>query len=214
MRLLFWNVQLFGFPTSAPACMWLYWCSWYWYKLRYWWYRYCLLWLYGKSIWALRLTPPGVFRLRCRSGPAKKPAGLPSSPPNARGPLPLSDMVPAHHVRLLSCSSAGHSAKAYVTGLKSSIGVCREKARTPCAVPVQADTPLCYVTAFKSAMENATEKAREPVQVLLRAQSQTLRSLRDWPRAVVRSPGTIWTRGASSARHSASLRDGLQVGLS
>jgi hypothetical protein len=68
--------------------MWLYWCSWYWYI--YCWYRYFLLWLYGISIWALRLTPPGVFQLRCRSGPAKKPAGLPSSPPNARGSLPLS----------------------------------------------------------------------------------------------------------------------------
>ena len=80
MRLLFLDVQLIGFPTSAPACMWLYWCSWYCYWYMYCWYRYFLLWLYGISIWALRLTPPGVFRLRCRSGPAKQPAGLPSSP--------------------------------------------------------------------------------------------------------------------------------------
>jgi hypothetical protein len=39
-------------------------------------------------------SPSGVFRLRFAPVPPKKPAGLPSSPPNARGQVPLSDSCP------------------------------------------------------------------------------------------------------------------------
>jgi len=83
---LLWHVDVllfFGFPASAPVwgCrwmwwMWLMWFSWYFF---FWWYWYYL----SFCLWAFRLTPSVVFRLRCRSGLAKKPARLPSSPPNA-----------------------------------------------------------------------------------------------------------------------------------
>jgi hypothetical protein len=43
----------------------------------------------GRSGFAVGCLPAPL-----RSGPAKKPAGLPFSPPNARGPVRLSDSCP------------------------------------------------------------------------------------------------------------------------
>jgi len=51
-------------------------------------YGYTAKW-YGRSGFAVGCLPAPL-----RSGPAQKPAGLPSSPPNARGSVPLSALYP------------------------------------------------------------------------------------------------------------------------
>ena len=51
-------------------------------------YGYTAKW-YGRSGFAVWCLPAPL-----RSGPAQKKAGLPSSPPNARGPVPLSTFYP------------------------------------------------------------------------------------------------------------------------
>ena len=54
----------------------------------------CILMTSGVPARQKAALPSGVFRLRFASVPPKKPAGLPSSPPNARGSVPLSASCP------------------------------------------------------------------------------------------------------------------------
>ena len=70
------------------------WYRWWGYML-----RSYVLWSYSKMRRAFRqgkkrTLPSGVFRLRFAPVPPKQPAGLSSSPPNARGQVPLSDSCP------------------------------------------------------------------------------------------------------------------------
>ena len=113
--ILLWYL-LFGFPTSAPArvfyCWWM--RVWFWWM---WWNGYYVFWLYSMMVRAFRLRRR-VSSAPLRSGPAKKPAGLPFSPPNARGPVPLLALYPRSTWGDLRCHSAGHSQQV-VTGLKS-----------------------------------------------------------------------------------------------
>jgi hypothetical protein len=105
-------------------------------------------------------SPSGVFRLR--SGPAKKPAKLPFSPPNARGPVPLSDSCPRSTRGCFEVPFAGHSPKVVVTGLKATFLIAPRKSPDATCCAVQADTPLRYVTAFKLSIGERNEKARMP----------------------------------------------------
>jgi hypothetical protein len=90
---------LFRFATSAPAWVFYKWWMWVWIWIWMWWYWYYVLWVYSKMRRAFRqgkkrALPSGVFRLRFAPVPPKQPAGLPSSPPNARVPVPLSGSCP------------------------------------------------------------------------------------------------------------------------
>jgi hypothetical protein len=109
---------------------------------------------YGRSGFAVGCLPAPL-----RSGPAQKTAGLPSSPPNARGPVPLSALYPRSTWGDLRCHSAGHSQQV-VTGLKSTFRKAPRKSPDATCSAVQADTPLRYVTAFKLSIGERHEKAR------------------------------------------------------
>ena len=125
-------------------------------------------------------SPSGVFRLRFAPVPPKKPAGLPSSPPNARGPVPLSALYPRSTWGDLRCRSAGHSQQV-VTGLKSTFLKAPRKSPDATCGAVQADTPLRYVTAFKLSIGERNEKNRGRAAPHDERRARHFAALRDWP---------------------------------